>query len=97
MSPTNKEMQLLKTCQLYAYVLSSQRKEVPEYIEECAVSYDYLVDCTSELVKEIESLDKDTLERIMYNPESYYAQDLAHWWEMYQEADKLRKQLFSDS
>lgn len=30
MNPTNKEMQLRKTCELYAYVLKMQNKEVPE-------------------------------------------------------------------
>jgi len=95
MRPTNKEMQLLKTCQLYAYVLSLQCKEVSEEISDCAISYDYLIDCTSQLVEELQNADNYTFDLLVNNPDSYYANDLKNWWQMYQEADKLRKVLFS--
>ncbi|MBC8237113.1 MAG: hypothetical protein H8E76_02670 [Helicobacteraceae bacterium] len=93
MSATNKEMQLQRNCQLYAYVLVSQGKEVPEYIEESAESYDYLVDCVVELSEEIKGLDSDTFERVVNNTQSQEARELAYWWRMYQEANELSNSL----
>ncbi|PHS40688.1 MAG: hypothetical protein COB07_04045 [Sulfurovum sp.] len=84
MSPTNREVQLRKTCQLYAYVLVSQGKEVPEEIQECADSYDYPVDCVAKLSQVLKGLDSDTFEKIVNNSQSKEARDLANWWEMYQ-------------
>lgn len=84
MNPTNKEIQLQKTCQLYAYVLALQGKNVPEEIQECSVSYDYLVDCVADLAQELKDLDSDTFDRIVNNTQSQRALDLSHWWEMYQ-------------
>lgn len=97
MSPSNKEMQQLHTCRLYSYVLAQQGKEVPEEIQDCAISYDYLLDCSADLAREIEGLDSEAFERIMHNPQSKYAKDVSNWWDMYQEADRLRKALFSDT
>ncbi len=95
MNPTNKEMQLRKTCELYVYVLVSQGKEVPDEIQECADSYDYdyLVDCVAKLSEALEGLDSDTFDRIVHNTESKEARDLAYWWEMQQEADRLSQAL----
>ena len=95
MSPTNKEMQLQKNCRLYMYVLVSQGKEVPELIEECAHTYDldYPVDCIKELVSEIEGLDSEAFDRIVKKSDSREAKELAHWWEMHQEAVRLRKEI----
>lgn len=86
MSQSNKEMQLRKTCKLYAYLLVSQAKEVPESIQECADSqdYDYLVDCVSELSKAIKDLDSETFDTIVNNTDSSDARELLHWWNMYQ-------------
>lgn len=97
MNPTNKEMQLRKTCELYVYVLKSQGKEVPEEIQECADSYDYdyLVDCVAELSDALIGLESDTFERIVNNTQSREARDLRNWWEMQKEADRLRKELVS--
>lgn len=83
MNPTNREVQLRKTCELYAYVLLSQNKEVPDEILECASSYDYPVECVAELSKELQNLDALTYERIVNNPFSQEARDLARWWDMY--------------
>ena len=92
MSPSNKEMQLQKNCRLYMYVLVSQDKEVPDEILECALSYDcdYPVECVVELSEELKAMDGETFERIVNDPDCKDARDLAHWWEMYQEADELR-------
>ena len=89
MSNANKEMQLRKTCRLYAYLLTAQGKEVPDAIEECrdcdgSEDYDLLVDCVTDLSKELKSLDSDTFEKIVKNTDSNEAGELAHWWEMYQ-------------
>jgi len=84
MNPTNREVQLRKTCQLYAYVLKAQGKEVPEAIQECAASFDYSVDCVEKLSQTLVNLDSESFEKIVNNPESKVAQDLANWWEMYQ-------------
>ena len=86
MSSSNRELQLRKTCKLYAYVLASQGKEIPEAIQECVNSedVDYLVDCVSDLSETIKSLDTQTFEKIVNNHESVEARELAHWWEMYQ-------------
>lgn len=95
MNPTNKEMQLRKTCELYVYVLVSQGKEVPDEIQECADSYDYdyLVDCVAELSAALEGLDSDTFDKIMNNTQVKEARDLTYWWEMQKEADRLSKAL----
>ncbi|HEY9129730.1 MAG TPA: hypothetical protein VIN02_07840 [Sulfurovum sp.] len=93
MSPTNKEMQLRKTCELYVYVLISQGKEVPYEILECAHSYDYdyLVDCVSDLSEALKEMDSESFESIVNNTQRQEARDLRNWWEMQQEADRLRK------
>lgn len=95
MNPSNKELRLRKNCQLYAYLLVAQGKEVPEEIQECADSYDYdfLVDCVSDLSDEIEGLESDTFERLVNNTESNDARELAYWWKMHQEANKLREEI----
>lgn len=95
MGPTNKEMQLCKNCQLYAYVLSSQGKEVPEIIEDCIESFDYVVNCVAELSAELESLDSETFERVVNNKELLESRELAYWWEMQQEANRLHDSLGS--
>ena len=84
MSPNNREIQLRKTCQLYAYVLKSQGKEVPEEIQECAASFDYSIDCVEKLSQALVNLDSDSFEKIVNNTQSKQAQDLSNWWEMYQ-------------
>lgn len=84
MAPTNREIQLQKTCELYAYVLSAQSKEVPYAVDECADSYDYLFDCVKELAQEIKSLDSETFEKIVNNTDLQEARDLANWWKMYE-------------
>ena len=89
MNPSNKEMQLCRNCQLYAYVLESQGKEIPEEIQDCIDSYDYVINCASELAKEIKGLDSDAFERIVKNPQLQKARELDYWWEMQQEADRL--------
>ena len=93
MSPSNKQMQRQKNCQLYTYLLHSQNKKVPDEILECAHTYacEYPVDCVTELAEEIRGLDSDTFEKIVNNKQSQEARDLAQWWEAYQEADALRK------
>jgi len=94
-SPTNKEMQLRKTCQLYVYLLESLSQEVPEYIQECADSYDDVVNSSNELAKAIEELDSATYDRILNNTLSQESCELAYWWEMRKEADRLSKLLIT--
>lgn len=96
MNPSNKEMQLCKNCQLYAYVLISQDKEVPEEIQDCIDSYDYVVNCVTELLEELKGLDSDTFERIVNNKELLESRELSYWWEMQKEADRLHKLLSAD-
>jgi hypothetical protein len=95
MNPTNKELRLRKNCQLYVYLLVSQGKEVPEEIQECADSYDYdfLVDCVAQLSDELEGLDSDTFEKIVNNTESNEARELAYWWKMHQEANRVGEKI----
>lgn len=96
MNPSNKEMQLRKNCQLYAYVLLSLDKEIPEEIQDCIDSYEYVVNCVAELSQELQSLDTDTFEKIVNNTELLESRELAYWWEMHQEADRLHRSLSSD-
>jgi hypothetical protein len=84
MSHTNREVQLRKTCQLYAYVLASLGKEIPEAIQECAHSYDYPVECVKELSQTLQDLDSETFDKIVHKSQSQVARDLEQWWEMYQ-------------
>ena len=89
MSNANKEMQLRKTCKLYAYVLASQGKEVPDAIQECrdcdgSEDYDLLVDCVADLSQALKDLDSETFDKIVNNTESVEARELSQWWEMYQ-------------
>jgi hypothetical protein len=95
MGPSNKEIQLRKNCQLYAYLLNAQGKEVPELIQECADSddFDYPVECAEDLYEELKSLDNDTFDKIVNNTQSIEARYLAHWFEMQQEADRLKKDI----
>jgi hypothetical protein len=91
--PTNQEIQFQKNCELYAYVLRTLGKEVPEAIEECASDYEYPVECTDELSSLLESLDAKTLDIILNNADSQEARDLTRWWQMQQEASRLMKEL----
>lgn len=89
MANANKEMQLRKNCKLYAYVLVSQGKEVPEAILECRDSdgseeYDCLIDCVADLSKALKDLDSDSFNKIVNNPDSQDARELSLWWDMYQ-------------
>ena len=97
MSPTNKEMQLRKNCELYAYVLKSLGKEVPEEIEDCLASYEYVTNCVSELFLEIQNLKDEEFERLVNNKNILESRELAYWWEMRQEADRLHKLLSCDA
>lgn len=96
MSPTNKEMQLRKNCELYAYVLKSLGKEIPEEIEDCLESYEYVTNCISELFLEIQNLKDEEFERLVNNKDILESRELAYWWEMQQEADRLHKLLSCD-
>ena len=95
MNPSNKELRLRRNCQLYVYLLVSQGKEVPEEIQECADSYnyDFLVNCVAQLSDEIEGLDSDTFDKIVNNKESNEARELAYWWEMHQEANRIGNEI----
>jgi len=95
MNPSNKEMQLCKNCQLYAYLLVSQGKEVPEEIQDCIDSYDYVVNCVTELFEELQGLDSDTFDRIVNNKELLKSRELSYWWEMQKEANRLHDSLGS--
>lgn len=97
MAPTNKEMQQNKNCRLYAYLLTSQGKEVPEAVQECADSYEDVFDCVKMLAKEVESLDSETFDRVVNDTASQEARDLAYWWQMYQEAQRVHRSIFSGS
>lgn len=96
MSPSNKEMQLRKNCELYAYLLTELGKEIPEEIEDCIADYEYVLNCVKELYKEIESLSSDDFERIINNKEKLESRELAYWWEMQREADRLHRMLSAD-
>ena len=95
MSPSNQDIQLQKNCALYAYVLHAQGKEIPEHIQDCTEDYDYSVDCSSQLQKELESLDTETFEKLVKNPQSQKARELAQWWEMSLIANSLHDNLGS--
>lgn len=84
MNPSNQEVQLRKTCQLYMYVLAEQKKEIPEEIQDCANFYEYSVDCVDKLYQALEGLDSETFKKIVNNPKSQESRDLANWWDMYQ-------------
>ena len=86
---SNKEMRERKNCELYAYLLTSLDKEVPDEILECIISYDYPLDCVSDLFKELKSLDSEVFEKIVNNKDSKESRELASWWKMHQEATKL--------
>jgi len=90
---SNKEMRERKNCELYAYLLTSQDKEVPDEILECIISYDYPLDCVADMVKEIKGLDSVMFEKIVNNKESKESCELASWWQISQEADKLSQEL----
>ncbi|MDF1875324.1 hypothetical protein JHD48_06225 [Sulfurimonas sp. SAG-AH-194-I05] len=79
MGLANRELQLRKTAQLYAYILTVQKKEVPEAVYDDEYPSDYM----TQLVQEIQGLDGDTLQKIIYT-QSQEAQGLAEWWAMYQ-------------
>lgn len=97
MSPSNKEMQLRKNCELYAYLLTSLGKEIPEEIEECLESYDYVSNCVAELYKELQGLDSQTFDKIVNDKEKLESRELSYWWQMQQEADRLHRLLSSDA
>lgn len=96
MSPTNQELQLSKNCQLFAYLLRSLGKEVPEHIEDCANSYEYVYNCVSELLETLKNLDEESFQKVVHDTKRVESRELAYWWEMQQEADRLHKALSAD-
>lgn len=97
MSPSNKEMQLSKNCQLYAYLLQKLNKEVPETIQDCADDYEYTINCTQEFSREIDGLSSEEFEAIINDKESREAAEIRYWIDMRQEADRLHKMLSADT
>lgn len=95
MNPSNKELQLCKNCQLYAYILTFQGKAVPQEIQDCMDDYEYVINCSEDLSKEIEGLDSDTFERVMNNKEVLESRELLYWWEMYKEYNRIQRELSS--
>ena len=95
MGPSNKELRLRKNCQLYLYLLTALGKEIPEVLQECADSedYDFLVESSSDLSREIENLDSENFEKIVNNQESQEARELSYWWKMHQEANQLGQKI----
>ncbi len=91
--PSNKELRERKNCELYAYLLTSLGKEVPDEIIECITTYDYPLDCVADLSAEIRALDEEMFEKILNDKESPHSRELAIWWKTYQEADKLSQDL----
>jgi len=87
--PSNKEMRERKNCELYAYLLTSLDKEVPDEILECIISYDYPLDCVADLFNELKGLDPETFEKVVNNTDSKESRELASWWEIHQEATRL--------
>ena len=96
MSASNKEMQLRKNCELYAYLLESLGKEIPEEIEECLESYDYVINCVAVLKRELQGVDSQTFDKILNNKEKLESRELSYWWQMQQEADRLHRLLSAD-
>ncbi len=84
MSPSNREIQLRKNCEIYAYVLTALGKEVSEEIQDCVDDYEYSVDCVKELAQTLQDLDSDTFNKLVNNTELQVARELANWWDMYQ-------------
>jgi len=90
-------MQLRKTCELYSYLLVSQGKDVPDEIQESIYFVeDYPANCVAELSQALKELDNESYEKIVNNKESQEARDLAYWWGMYKEVDRLHGASTSD-
>jgi hypothetical protein len=89
----NKDMQQRKNCELYAYVLAELDKEIPDDILECVMDGDYLVDCVLQLANELKALDTEKFNQLVYNSEASLSRDLANWWTMYQESERLQEEL----
>lgn len=95
MNPSNKEMQLRKNCELYAYVLTAQGKEIPEVIQDGLDDYEYIINCSEDLYKEVENLDTDTFQTIVNNKEVQGSRELSYWWKMYKEYNQIQIELSS--
>lgn len=92
--PSNKELQLRKNCQLYAYILQYIEAEIPDHILECLMDeeYEYLVECSQDLAKLIESLNEDQFNELMHG-ECESSRELKHWWDMNQQANKMIQEI----
>ena len=77
-------------------MLKSLGKEIPEEIEECLESYDYVINCVAELKRELQGVDSQTFDKILNNKEKLESRELSYWWQMQQEADRLHRLLSAD-
>ena len=62
-----------------------QGKEVPEHIQDCLDSYEYVTNCVEELLEELKSLDEGTFNKIVNNTDTIESREVAYWWEMQQD------------
>jgi hypothetical protein len=90
----SREAELQRAAKLYKYVLETQKKPVPKYVDKAADTY-Y---CTNdkpllELCSTLSNLrrtNRAEFDRIVYNSRSAQSRDLANWWEAHRAADLKR-------
>lgn len=93
MEPTTKERQLQKTNQLLVFALTAMDRPVTDDIKRAADNmYGGREESVVELCALIRSMSEDDLNRVVYDGRNPASRELANWWDLHQEADRLREQ-----
>ena len=92
MEQNNKEKQLQETAKILSFVLEARGKEVTTEIKQA--SNDYY--CKFEngvklLCDEFRSMNETEMDTIVYNGRDSMSRRTANWFEIHEEADKLRE------
>lgn len=89
---TGREKELHRAAQLLVYVRQKQGYNVEPFVQGAANDYYGNNDDRplKLLCETLTNMDPKKRDKIIYEPHSRVARDLANWWEEHQEADKKR-------
>ena len=97
MNPTGKEKELQKTAKLLIFVYQKLGIQIPDWLQKDADDiYCKNDQAVIDLCAALRGLSADQIERIVYDPHSKQARQLADWWDEHQEADKRKEQELMD-
>lgn len=95
MEPNERESESVLVCQLTKYLFTALGVVVPPHVMSSDYYYGSLATLdtdTAVLCSTIQELNKEQLDRIVYDGHNADARKLAAWWDQHQEADRKREE-----